>query len=121
MGEKERNGKKLFVPGDVPPSDLLQKRTASYAVQSLVMGARKDGKAYNSARYSVSFPHAEQNKKRGIPVSEIRKRHTMDVETTNAPSARPKEMTQYYVYDLQESTISLFDMIMEDKVHCQSQ
>ncbi|KAK8790305.1 hypothetical protein WA538_001323 [Blastocystis sp. DL] len=114
MGEKERNGKKLFVPGDVPPSDLLQKRTASYAVQSLVMGARKDGKAYNSARYSVSFPHAEQNKKRGIPVSEIRKRHTMDVETTNAPSARPKEMTQYYVYDLQESTISLFDMIMED-------
>ena len=45
MGEKERNGKKLFVPGDVPPSDLLQKRTASYAVQSLVMGARKDGKA----------------------------------------------------------------------------
>ena len=62
MGEKERNGKKLFVPGDVPPSDLLQKRTASYAVPSLVMGARKDGKAYNSARYSVSFPHAEQNR-----------------------------------------------------------
>lgn len=116
MGEKERDGKKLFVPGDVPPSDQLQKRTASYAVQSLVMGARKDGKAYNSARYSVPFPHAEQNKKRGIPVSEIRKRHAVDTEPTTVAAIRTEEMTLYYVYNLQESTVSLFNMNTEEMI-----
>ena len=115
MGEKERDGRKLFVPGDVPPSDQLQKRTASYTVQSLVMGARKDGKAYNSARYSVPFPHAEQNKKRGIPMSEIRKRHAVDVEAS-VLSVRSEKMTLYYVYNLQESTVSLFDMAMEELI-----
>lgn len=74
MGEKERDGKKLFVPGDVVESDQLQKRTASYAIQSLVMGVRSDGKAYNSARYNVEVPKPADNMRRGLSLTAISKR-----------------------------------------------
>ena len=71
-------------------SSQYQKRTASYAIQSLVMGVRSDSKAYNSARYNVEVPKAADNVRRGIPLSKIPNRNMDDRSTTlsqNSPSS----------------------------------
>ena len=67
-------------------SSQLQKRTASYAIQSLVMGTSSASKAYNSARYNVEVPKAADNIRRGIPLSKIPNRNMDD-----HPTATPKE------------------------------
>ena len=75
-------------------SGQLQKRTASYAIQSLVMGVRSDGKAYNSARYNVEVPKPADNMRRGLSLTAIAKRSMEEGSHSTSRIISPLNMEQ---------------------------
>ena len=87
-------------------SSQYQKRTASYAIQSLVMGARSDAKAYNSARYNVEVPKAADNVRRGIPLSKIPNRNMDDQQTVISKESSPPSEIQKSVKQSNPATSS---------------
>ena len=109
----------MFVPGDVVDSPLLQKRTASYAVQSLVMGVPAGGKVYNGARYSVDIPKKEDNKNRGIPVDSISTRKMEQREVTESFDSQGvgcDPMHLLYMVDFQRNSTEIVDLNSGDVI-----
>ena len=94
-------------------SSQLQKRTASYAVQSLVMGVPPGGKVYNGARYSVDIPKKEDNRNRGIPVESIstRKMEQKEVnESIDSNGVGEDPMHLFYMIDYQRNSTEIIDL-----------
>ena len=97
-----RDGVKLFIPGDVPNTDVLQKRTSSYAIQSLVLEVPENGKIYNSASLSVRVPSKEDNAKRAIS---IEKKETRKMESLNEGN-----LEYVYITDTTKNSTVLYNI-----------
>lgn len=105
----------MFVPGDVPSSPSLQKRTAEYKVQSLTMGVPADGKAYNPATLAVGVPNKEANAKRAIPVEKTvtRKMESTEevpVESTSTVTNTQSELQFIYITDRSKNITSVYNV-----------
>ena len=98
LGFHYREGKKLYIPGDVPESPLQQKRTAEYKVQSLVMGVETGDRPYNSATLSVSTPKGDKNKERGIPLQQVQTRNMGMMQTEEVIHKNDSNPTLEYVF-----------------------
>ena len=117
MGLKVRNGIRLFIPGDVPESDIKQKRTAEYKVQKLTMGVPDGSRAYNAASLGVSVPSKEANHKRGIPVEKMENRKMKAKETffqskinSEEKPAESTGLKYIYITDLVKNHTSIYSL-----------
>lgn len=105
----------MFIPGDVPSSPSLQKRTAEYKVQTLTMGVPADGKAYNPATLAVSIPNKETNAKRAIPVEKTMTRKMKSteeapIESTNTVKDSQSELQYIYITDRSKNVTSVYNV-----------
>ena len=117
MGLKVRDGIRLFIPGDVPESDIKQKRTAEYKVQKLTMGVPDGSRAYNAASLGVSVPSKEANHKRGIPVEKMENRkmagkemHFQSKVNSEERQAESTNLKYIYITDLVKNHTSIYSL-----------
>ena len=117
MGLKVRDGIRLFIPGDVPESDIKQKRTSEYKVQKLTMGVVEGSRAYNAASLGVSVPSKEANHKRGIPVEKMENRKMKAKETFFQSKINSEEkpagstgLKSIYITDLVKNHTSIYSL-----------
>ena len=103
-----RDGVKLFIPGDVPNTNVLQKRTSSYAIQSLVLEVPENGKIYNSASLSVRVPSKEDNTKRAIS---IEKKETRKMESLNEGN-----LEYVYITDTTKNSTVLYNINKKETI-----